>query len=396
MHPALDDLNRPLKGKKIAIVVSTPMTAKVFLADQIKSLSDDNDVTVVANFAGNEEFIQSFDGITLKSISIPRNISPILDVLALLKLVCFLMSARFDIVHSVSPKAGLLAMAASWLVRVPFRFHTFTGQVWVTKSGFARAVLKNLDKLIVFFSSSILIDSPSQRDFLISEKVVHAMNSNVLASGSISGVDTNRFSVNKEVSVRIREKYSIPQDALVLLFLGRLKKEKGLCELVEAFARLNSDDVFLMVVGPDEEALTEELRALAGDSQDRLVFVAYTSEPESFMTASDIFCLPSYREGFGSVVIEAAACGVPSVASNIYGLTDAVLDGVTGVLVEPCNMESLREGLMLMISDKQKTKQMGLAALERANSTFSQEYVTECLLAFYSDKVMGGANEKNV
>lgn len=373
-----------LQGKKIAIVVATPLTACVFLADQIKRLSKTNQVTLVADFSANPEFRDHFQDVAIEDIAIQREISLFADGRALFSLMRFFRSARPDLVHSVSPKAGLLAMLASYLTRVPLRIHTFTGQVWATKQGAARWLLKQLDKVIAFCASHILIDSPSQQTFLLNEKVVTAKQSTVLAQGSISGVDINRFIPDPAARTSVRNEHAIPEDAKVVLFLGRLKRDKGVLELIRAFTELgDAQDTFLFIIGPDEEHLTGQLEGIAKAKIAQIRFVPYTDEPQRYLASADLFCLPSYREGFGSVVIEAAACGVPAVATNIYGLSDAVEDGVTGLLVPVQNVDALCEGVRRLLNDPQLLKTMGENARSRAHQIFSQEHITDCLIDFY-------------
>lgn len=378
-----------LKNKKIAVVVSTPMTAFVFLSDQIQSLAMHSDVTLVANFSDAPEFHKSFPKITVVDIGINRDISPLSDLCSLWCLYRLFVAERFDVVHSVSPKAGLLAMLASAAARVKVRLHTFTGQVWVTRKGSVRVLLKNLDRLIGYCATSVLVDSHSQRDFLLDERVVQPARSFVLGSGSISGVDTMRFSCRVDRRQSIRSQLGIDDSDILLLFLGRLKIDKGVLDLAAAFnlAAKYNDSIKLLYVGPDEESLEAEIRSTCSLISDRLFFVSYTSSPEDYMSAADLFCLPSYREGFGSVVIEAAACGLPSIASNIYGLSDAVEDGVTGVLVAPRDVEALAKAISVMTDDNMWRLSLGAAAKQRAHECFSHELLTRELIDFYKKQL---------
>lgn len=375
---------KTLQGKKIAVVVATPMTACVFLADQIKRLSYTNEVTLVADFSANPDFKDRFQGVEIEDVAIQRDVSVLADGRALVSLIRFFRSSRPDLVHSVSPKAGLLAMLASFLTRVPLRVHTFTGQVWVKRQGFARFILKQLDKVITSCSSHVLIDSPSQREFLLSENIVSTARSTVLAQGSISGVDLQRFVPDSAAKYSVRQEHAIPKNAKVVLYLGRLKRDKGIIELIKAFTKLDQTyDTFLLIVGPDEENLVGSLEDIAKDKIAQIRFVPYTDQPQRYLAAADLFCLPSYREGFGSVVIEAAACGVPAVATNIYGLSDAVEDGITGLLVPVSNAEALRKGIARLLDDSGLLRTMGENARARAHKAFSQDYITDCLVAFY-------------
>jgi glycosyltransferase involved in cell wall biosynthesis len=216
----------------------------------------------------------------------------------------------------------------------------------------------------------------------------------VLGLGSISGVDLERFHPDLNLRQSIRAQLGVPDEACLLLFLGRLNRDKGIFDLAQAFARLARDfsQVWLAMVGPDEAGVENRFNALCGDALARVVRVDYTAVPEQYMAAADVFVLPSYREGFGSVVIEAAACGVPAVASRIYGLTDAVEEGETGLLHPPGDVAALHETLVRICADSGLRARMGEKARLRAGANFSMASVTAGLLDFY-EKILGTGNQ---
>jgi glycosyltransferase involved in cell wall biosynthesis len=285
------------------------------------------------------------------------------------------------------PKTGLLAMLAGWLTGVPHRIHTFTGQVWANKSGWKRKALKIFDRLIVLFATHILVDSPSQRDFLVSEGVLPLGKAIVIGNGSICGVDEVRFHTNLHLRNAVREELDIGFDKTVILFLGRLNRDKGILDLAAAFAELASKrvDVVLILVGAEEDVPFTRVQDICGPYRDQLRRVSFTTNPERYMTAADIFCLPSYREGFGQVIIEAAACNVPTVASRIYGITDAVEDGKTGLLFPAGDVAGLTQSLLRLIDDQHLRQELGNAARIRALALFPSYKITEGMLAFYSE-----------
>ncbi len=207
----------------------------------------------------------------------------------------------------------------------------------------------------------------------------------VLGAGSISGVDLDRFRPDAPARATVRRELAIPDDADVALFLGRLNRDKGVADLVAGFAAAAADlpGLWLILVGPDEEQLKPALLAAAGEYAARLRFVDYTSQPERFISAADIFCMPSYREGFGSSIIEAAACGLPALASRIYGLTDAVVDGVTGLLHTPRDRAAIAAGLRRLASDAALRVALGKAAQDRARNEFPAAKVSAELVSWY-------------
>ena len=243
-------------------------------------------------------------------------------------------------------------------------------------------MLKQIDSLISFLSTQILVDSNSQRDFLIKHKVIRSKNSLVIGKGSISGVNTGRFKRNIKRRNELRAELEISNTSIVLLFIGRLKIDKGINELRDAFINLKGKglDISLWLVGPDEEDLGKDLEKIKGVS-----VIPYTNRPEDYMTAADILCLPSYREGFGNVIIEAASCGVPSIASNIYGITDAIVNDETGILIEPKSTLALENAIKDLINNPDKLLSMGVKAQERTLKEFSQEKMTKKQIALYDE-----------
>lgn len=370
--------------KRLCFITTVPMAVSAFLRLHIERLSVDHDIFVVSNF-GNEPLPEG-DGVTYFNVPLARDISPLADLKALWVLVRLFRSQRFDVVHSVTPKAGLLGMLAARLAGVPVRVHWFTGQVWVTRQGLGRSILKSADRVIAGAASHLLADSPSQRDFLVEEQVCRAGTIEVIGDGSICGVDGQRFRPDPDARARVRATHGIPGDATVVLFLGRLNADKGLREMAQAMVELDGrfTDLHWLIVGPDEGGMVEHIRTVAGSLGQRLHFQGFTREPEAYMAAADLFCLPSYREGFGSSVLEAAAAGIPSVATRIYGLTDAVADGVSGLLVPPARVPELVSALTRLIEDASVRQTMGQAARERALQRFSRERIVEGLSEFYA------------
>lgn len=376
----------PTHRKKVCFVVSEPMTVRAFLVDQLRALSKCYDLTLATN-TKNKDLLTTL-GIQGRIISLPlqRAINPKQDLTAVVKLWWLFRTEKFDCIHSVTPKAGLLAAMAGVSARVPNRLHTFTGQVWVTRTGIMRSVLRLADKIIATMDTQLLADSLSQREFLISEKILRPEKCSVLGKGSISGVDLGRFHSDSEARARLREGAGVPPNALVFLFIGRLTRDKGVHDLVCAFRGVveRTPNAYLWIVGPDEQGVTEDVMQICNGYSERVKCFGPSSTPEQFMAAADVLSLPSYREGFGSVVIEAGATGIPAVVSRIYGLTDAVEDGVTGVFHTARNVEEITERMVDMARDPALRCQLGENAKRRAHKEFSKDVLTLELLEFYA------------
>ena len=371
--------------KKICFVVSGPMAALVFLLPHIKTLSLNYQISMVANTIENDLLQRNGVNVQITYVPIQRFINILADFRALILLFFLYRRQKFDVVHSVTPKAGFLAMSAAWLARVPVRVHIYTGQVWATKTGFARFFLKTFDRCIAYCATNVLVDSGSQRDFLLSEGVIDSNNSVVLGNGSICGVNIERFHPDRQARELIRRQFSIPDSAIVLLFLGRMNYEKGILDLLEVFETLAAPipSLWLLLVGPDEQNMKVSALKTSKHCNGRVVEIGYTSKPEQFMAAADIFCMPSYREGFGSSVIEAAACGIPAVASRIYGSTDAVDEGITGLLHPPRDLKRMAECIEVLALNNELRHKMGDASRERCVRLFNQGLLTSAMLNFY-------------
>lgn len=370
--------------KKLCYVATIPAVVHAFLRTHIQTASQSYQVTVICN--ESERHLLADLNARLIFLPIERNPTPWGDVQVLFKLYQIFHREQFDVVHSIMPKTGMLAMLAAFVALVPVRIHTFTGQVWVTKRGVKRLILKFFDKLIGSFATCVLADSPSQRDFLVAEGVLPRDKVQVIGAGSICGVDAVRFQPNNEAKQKVRNEFGIKPDAKVILFVGRLNRDKGMLDLAAAFNTIAKQysDVVLLLVGAEEDVPFSQIQEICHAKSGCLYHVSFTATPEKYMAAADIFCLPSYREGFGMTIIEAAACGVPAVASRIYGITDAVEDGRTGLLFEAGNRAALIEKLQELITNNQLRLQLGNAARQRVIKLFSGETIAAEMIKLYT------------
>lgn len=363
--------------KKICFVSATPLSIHFFLKPHIRELSKEFDVTLVCNF-GADLYVPDI-GLPIKKgdIRIERNISIGRDVIALLKLILFFKKNSFNLVVSVSPKAGLLGMLAAFIARVPNRLHIFQGEVWASKQGVKRFILKFADRVTAYFSNNIIAVSHSERLFLIDEGVCESKKIRVLNHGSIGGVDLERYKPDHHMRDKVRSQLKIPADAVVVIFVGRLNPDKGIYELANAFRYVFEEypEVYLLCVGPDEGQVLGRVRSMLGAALTNARFIGFSNKAEEFMMAADFLCLPSYREGLPVVVLEAAALGLPAVASNIYGISDAVIDGYTGILVEPRNSVLLAAVLESLVINQPKRISLGLNAQKRVRMDFADANV---------------------
>jgi glycosyltransferase involved in cell wall biosynthesis len=367
--------------KKICFVVSAPITAQAFLLKHFEYLSKEFDITLVANFETQADFEIPFVKNT-KHIAIQRSIHPIKDLLALIQLFFFFRKESFHVVHSVTPKAGLLAMTAAWLSRIPIRIHIFTGQVWHTQVGFKKQFLKFLDRLLVFFTTHVLVDGQSQRQFLIANKIITDKNSKVLGKGSISGVAIQKFIPSNEIRSLYRKQLNFKENDIVFAFLGRMNTDKGILDLAKAFQMLSADfsNVKLLLIGFDEEHMQEQIRKIQIDN---IIYFGPTPKPQEVLQAADVFCLPSYREGFGTSVIEASLLELPIICSDTYGLTETIIENTTGLRHEVKNVNQLYNQMRLLTEDATTRTYLGKNGRQYVLDHFSADEISLHWLKFY-------------
>ncbi|MDA1332503.1 MAG: glycosyltransferase [Proteobacteria bacterium] len=371
--------------KKICFVATTAFAVNAFLKEQILALSKIYKVILCVDNSVYPLSIDLGQGLTVIYIRIERKVSLFRDIKAVLRLIKIISANSPDVVHTLTPKAGLLGLFAAWVNRVPIRCHTFTGQVWVTKSGLARYFLKQVDRFIVAFASNIFVDSNSQRQMLYRETIAKEGRIDMLGTGSIAGVNLKRFRPDVNTRLEKRRELGLSVGVCVYLFVGRITIDKGLFDLLTAFKEVAIDvpNVELWVVGPDEENLVCTLKNYSSNCNAPIRWFTHTTSPEIMMAAADVLLLPSYREGFGSVIIEAAACELPAVAYRIDGVIDAIEEHFTGILVDVGNVESFAAAMKTLALDEELRVRLGRYARDRVQRRFSSELVTGAWLDFY-------------
>jgi glycosyltransferase involved in cell wall biosynthesis len=384
----------PLRNVRIARISTVPFFIVTQLKRQIEMICNRGaNVTVVSSGGLELEILKDVKNV---EIDISRSISPIRDLMALFRLFLFFKCERIQIAHSTTPKAGLLTALAAFFAGVPVRLHTFTGQPWVNMHGLKKWLACNSDRLIGKLNTRCYADSASQQKFLIDQRILDSERIFVIGAGSIAGVDLCRFNRNRfpiDDCKLLRHTLNIQDGAAVLLFVGRITVDKGVRELLQAFELLKAagSNAHLIMVGQFDVdsgvsgSIARDVIERIGDTH----IVGYTDCPEAFMAIADVLCLPSYREGFGTVVIEAAAMGVPTVGTDIYGLSDAVINGVTGILVSPRDVKSLKDALWELLESKERCSKMGNAAKQRAEKLFDAIKINEKVIDEYQELLSG-------
>jgi len=307
-----------------------------------------------------------------------RRITPLRDLVALFRIWRILRTARPCVVHAHTPKAGLLGMVAAWLARVPVRIYHLHGLEHLNRTGLLRRLLRFTDRTACALANRVLCVSRSNREIAIADAICPAHKIRVLLNGSINGVDTERFSPPDAASRHAaREALGLSDQAFVVGFVGRVVREKGLVELADAWRVLRDEfpDLRLLIVGGHERQRDpvpqEVMERLASDR--RVILRGQDWDTPRMYAAMDVLVLPTHREGFGVAALEAAAMGLPVIATRIPGCVDAVLDGVTGTLVPAHDAPSLAAAIRNYRTDPELRRLHGRAGRMRVLGQFRQE-----------------------
>ena len=362
--------------KRICLICATPLTLHFFFRQHVISLSREFDVTIIFN--RNIDSYIKIDDLPARQISIPlqRKMSPAYDLFCLCALTLHFMLNRYDAIWAIAPKAGLIATMAGWLVRISKRIFVFQGEVWATKRGLGRTLLKTIDRVIAATATNVLSVSEGEKEFLIKEGIIARAKIDVLSPGSISGVDAKMFVADPSIREQMRDSFGFTPDARVCLFLGRLSRDKGLLDLASAFRNARErgyTKLKLLIAGPDEDNMSGDLHQCIAPYVDDVKFLPFIKDTIPIFSACDVFCLPSYREGFPISILEAAAMSVPTIGSDIYGIADAIIDQKTGVLFKSRNVNYLTQCLIDFHNNIENYRTMGENARTRVVKDFNSE-----------------------
>ena len=367
-------------------------------------------LTVSADGAEVKDMIE--DGITHQVVPMTRTITPVSDFVSLIKLIQVIRKFNPDIVHTHTPKAGLLGMMAAWVCRVPVRMHTVAGLPLMEATGVKKMILKITERITYACATNVYPNSKGLFDFIISEfqipdsifqtsleKVaerdrpqfeIRNSKFKIIGRGSSNGIDSSFFSRTPELQNRadeIRKQHHIPEGAIVFSFVGRVVKDKGIVELITAFKMIlkTREDAYLLLVGP----LEQELDPLPAEVLDfiqqhpQVVAAGYQNDVRPWMVASDVFVFPSYREGFPNVVMQAACLEVPCIVSDINGCNEIIEAQVNGLIVPAKDAKALFEAMQAMMTDQDKRESFAKKSREFVSKNFDQQFVWGQLLAEY-------------
>jgi glycosyltransferase involved in cell wall biosynthesis len=349
---------------------------------QIRYMRDKGFDVHVASSPGPELECLAKENIPIHLIRFTRGLSPLADLIAFISLYFLFVQQKPTIVHASTAKGGPFSIMASALAKVPIRVYTLRGLLIEVGSGLMKKIVRALEWLACRCASQIFAVSRSVTDKMIQEKLCGSDKIKVLENGSSTGVDAeNRFNpdlVSTADVEALRNSLGIPAHALVLGFVGRIVRDKGVVELATAWRklRLQCENVFLLIIGPVEPqdpVPPEILQEVSTDPRVIVIDFVQNEDMPTYYRIMDLVILPTYREGFPNVALEAAAMELPVLATSVTGCVDAVVDGVTGMLVPARDSTALEEGMRIYIHDEKLRKSHGKSARQRALSDFRPE-----------------------
>lgn len=371
--------------RKIIRATTIPLSLDIFCKDMLKELSSQYDILAVSSPGEELDRVAAREGVAIAKVAMQRHIAPFHDFISLLKLIRLFHREKPWIVHSMTPKAGLLCMIAAKLCRVPHRIHTFTGLIWPTASGLKRKILIATDKLLCSCATIIIPEGNGVKQDLLSARIT-SKPLNVLANGNVRGIDLNHYRLSDEV---VQQAKGLRKDnTITYIFIGRLVADKGITELVNAFVKLNQlhDNTRLLLVGPKEQERSplpsHILQTIESHKSIEAVGMQHDIRP--WLAAADVFVFPSYREGFPNVVIEAGAMGLPSIVTDINGSNEIIIEGKNGLIIPSHDSDSLFNSMLRLYSDSSLRQSLSRNARDLIADRFDCHLVRKALYDLYS------------
>jgi len=379
---------------KLVRITTVPISLMMLLRGQMKFMKQNGfDVTMISSDGNETEELRAQEECPHISVKLTRKITPLIDLVSLFRLTIMLRRIRPDIVHTHTPKAGLIGMLAAKLAGVKIRLHTVAGLPWMESRGFKRRLLIAVEKLTAASATSVFPNSFVQKDFLVSIGL-SPKKLKVIGNGSSNGINIGYFSLNDEITKQaadIKQRERINENARVWIFVGRIVKDKGITELIEAFSTLHkqfSDDVLLLVGNqePELDPLDPQCKETLA-THPGIRSCGFQKDIRPYLAASHVLVFPSYREGFPNVPMQAGAMGCALILSDINGCNEIVSNGVNGWLVPPKNADALLAAMLEARNNIALSDTFAKAIREKIEKGYSQSYLWNCLLNEYQSQL---------
>ena len=380
--------------KKLIRITTVPLSLKVLLKGQLRFMASNGfDVKGVSSEGEELREVHENEGIAVEAITMSRKITPFQDLKSLWEMWNFLRKEKPQIVHTHTPKAGIIGMLAARLAGVPHRLHTVAGLPLMEATGTKRKILNFVEKLTYSSATRVYPNSKGLYDFILQNNFTQSNKLKIIANGSSNGIDTTFFSpdqVTELERVTLREKLNIQPDDFVFVFVGRIVSDKGINELIKAFSELQTVEnkpagIKLLLVGGlenDLDPLNPETLAEINQNKD-IISVGFQQDVCSFFAIADALVFPSYREGFPNVVMQAGAMGLPSIVSDINGCNEIIIEGENGLIIPSKNVEKLKEKMLTLAKDKNLYTKLKGNSRRMIENRYEQSVVWNALLEEY-------------
>lgn len=381
-----------MNSKPILIRITTiPISLEKLLDGQLKYMSEEFDVIVISSWDnGRLKKVADKEGVRYKSLELTRSITPYHDLRALAKLTVYFLKIKPDIVHTHTPKAGVIGMLAGLLSNTPVRVHTVAGLPLMETRGIKRRLLNFVEEFTYSCANIVLPNSFRLKDFIIQQKFTTEKKLAVLGNGSSNGIDVTHFdpkTISKETTEVILQTYNIKPSDKVILFVGRIVKDKGIEELVKAYKKIEPKNTKLVLVGEMEEELDplnqETIQEI--NSNPNIIHTGWQSDVRPFYKISDFLAFPSYREGFPNVVLQAGAMGLPSIVSDINGCNEIITHNHNGLIIPPKNIEQLATAMQILLENRETYESLQVNARKTIEDNYTRDVVWTALKELYFD-----------
>ncbi len=374
---------------KLIRTATIAMSLDILLKGQLAFLNNYFHVIGVSGEDYHLKTVTNRERVPTINVSMSRTISPIKDIISLIKLFVLFKKEKPLIVHSITPKAGLLTMVAAYFAGVPIRIHTFTGLIFTSRTGLMKKLLIFMDKIICKCATNIYPEGEGVKRDLIHFKITNKPL-NILANGNINGIDLEYFNP-ENISVneleKLRSSLGIKVNDYVFIFIGRLVADKGINELIAAFSKLSKykKNVKLLLVGPLEQEINpiSKETVLEIHKNINIISTGYKELVRDYFALANVLVFPSYREGFPNVVLQAGAMGLPSIVSNINGCNEIIINNYNGIIIPVKNELAIFEAMQFLLEEESLYKNLQANARLNIENRFDQQVVWKAILDEY-------------
>lgn len=375
---------------KLIRVTTASMSFKFLIKGQARFLNQFFNVIAVTGDCDYSNEIKEIEGVDCNVIKMKRNISLIKDLISVFKLYIFFRNEKPQIVHSITPKAGLLSMFAAYFAGVPIRVHTYTGLIFPSKSKIKRQILIIAEKLLCYFATNIYSDGNGVKNDLINYRITKK-KIKVISKGSIDGLNHDFFNkklISTKIKKEILSKLNISNNEFIFIYVGRLVKDKGINELVFAFNELSKSykKTKLIMVGAFEnnlDPLNNNTLKLINENK-QIVLTGLVNDVRPYFSISNVFVFPTYREGFPITVMEAGSMSLPSIVTDINGCNEIIKNNVNGLIIPSKNVSLLKKKMIELIENQVLYKKISQNARKIIIKNYNQKQIRKTLVEEYS------------